>query len=369
MYKIAMVSIGSLFGGLVAGQVGYKAYKYYKTYKQKNNYFEKSLWVETDLEPDDVLAIDILQKNNEIYSYICGEGNVDKKMNRLLNYYGKTPAKLYIKGKGSDKDFPEPYDTTENNESESKSEPKLNVKNEQEYLNELKKFLDLNGKKMVIIKPPRELYELFLSNPDETKKLMANVECYMYGSFNLRSLNTNTEKLKEFLYSFKKLYIFETHYAIGSGNSVNPDNFKAYPSLSNAKYFSEICKQWNDYIIKDCVDTCNSIIKRNDETIQSLENLPEEILNKLSVNEKARYHRNYKCYFDVSKYNENQFILADVGLALCFDKDVWTPVTIDFDDKGYTTMIKTDISTVYTVFNTPTLKTELLDTLEKLYTE
>ena len=358
MYKkIALTTVTGLFTGFCT----YRGYLYYQNYKHSKvqRDLSKQLWIETDLEPDDILAIDVLQKKNDIYAYVCGEGNADKKMNRLLHYYGKTSAQLYIKGKESDKDFPEPYDTTDVTNA--------NVKNVNEYMSELKNFTDAKGKTMVIIKPPRELYELFLSNQEETKKTMSNMDCYMYGSFNLRSLNANKEQLKEFLSSFKNLYIFETHYALGSVNSVNPDIFKAYPTLTKANYFAEISKQWNDYIVKDCKDTCNSIINKNDGVILSLEELPKEILNKLNDNQKARYHRNYKCYKDVSKYNENQFVMADIGLALCFDKELWTPVTIYFDDKGYTKLTKTDLSNVYTVFNTPTLKNDLLSDLESMY--
>jgi len=344
----------------LAGLATYSGYKYYKSYKNSQVLdLSKSLWMETDLEPDDILAIDVLRKKHDVYAYVCGEGNVDKKMNRLLNYYGKSNARLYIKGTESDKDFPEPYDTTDYTNA--------NVKNKTEYMSELKNFVSSNGKTMVIIKPPRELYEQFLSNPEETKKTMSSVDCYMYGSFNLRSLNANKDQLKDFLSSFKNLYIFETHYAIGSENSVNPDIFKGYPTLTKADNFMEISKQWNDYIVKDCKDTCNSIIGKNDDTIMSLEELPKTISDKLNDNQKARYHRNYKCYKDVSKYNENQFVMADIGLALCFDKELWTPVTIDFDDKGYTKLTKCDSSNVHTVFTTPTLKTELLKDLESMY--
>jgi hypothetical protein len=356
---------------MIAGLSTYSGYKYYKNNVQNKvqNKVEnkvqadlsKLLWVETDLEPDDILAIDVLRKKREVYAYVCGEGNVDKKMNRLSHYYGQTPAQLFIKGKGSDKDFPEPYDSTD------VSKPNANLKTANEYMSELTTFSNAKGSTMVIIKPPREIYEQFLLNPTETKKLLSNMDCYMYGSFNLRSLKANKEQLKDFLSSFRCLYIFETHYGLGSKNSVNPDIFKAYSSLANAKHFTEISKQWNDYIVTDCKDTCNSIINKTDDQIVSLDKLPEEILSKLDDNQKARYHRNYKCYEDVSKYNENQFVMADIGLALCFEKELWTPVTIDFDDKGYTQLTKTDFSNAYTVFATETLKSELLDDLEKQY--
>jgi hypothetical protein len=354
-YKFtAIATLGSLGA--------YYGYKYYKF--NKKNDFSKLLWIETDLEPDDVLSIDILQKKNNIYAYVCGEGNVTDKMNRILNYYGNSSTELYIEGMESDKDFPEPFNIQD---IEHNLNPKLNVKNKEEYIVELTKFSDFGGNKMVIIKPPRELYNEYLLNPEKTKKLMSQMNCYMYGSFNLRSLKTDKEKLKDFLNCFKTLYIFETHHAIGSANTVNLDNFKSYSCLQNVKNFKEISKQWNDYIVKDCKDTCNSIINKNDETILSLEELPTEIFSKLSENQKARYHRNYKCYKDVSKYNEYQFVMADVGLALCFDKNIWVPVNINFDEKGYTKLTKAENSNVYTVFNTPTLKNELLEDLEKMY--
>jgi hypothetical protein len=38
----------------------------------------------------------------------------------------------------------------------------------------------MGNKKMVILKKPSELFESYLRNKEETKKLMGNIECYLY---------------------------------------------------------------------------------------------------------------------------------------------------------------------------------------------
>ena len=349
--------------------IGYYFYK--KINNNLNNKIDriknvnKKLWIETDLEPDDVLAIDILKKKNyDISVYVCGEGDIDNKMNRLLYYYKNIYTDFsdkFIKGIGSNKDFPEPYTEPINSK---------NIINNINYIDNLKEFI-IENNTIIIIKPPRELYQAYLNNREETKKIMSNINCYMYGSFNLRSLNVNDlNDLKEFLLSFKNLYIFETYYAFGNDNTVNINNYLNFHYLKKNKNFDEITKQWNEYCIKDCIDTCNSIINKNNKTIISLNNLPDEITANLNNNDKEKYNRNFKCYESIKIYNDNQFVMADVGLALCFNNNkYWTPVNINFDNNGYTILTKTNKSNVYTVLNSNDnyLKNSLLDELTDLY--
>jgi|688.fasta_scaffold01901_4 hypothetical protein len=334
-----LLGVGIGFSGL--SLIGYYFYNRNREYKEQQR---KNLWVETDLEPDDVLAIIILEyRGYNIKSFVCGEGDVDNKMNRLYKYNNGGKVK-YIKGYCSDKDFPEPY----------KERPEgLIVIDNDEYMNELKDYINTGNNKMVIMKPPRELYNNFLNDKEGTKRVMGNMDCYLYGSFNLRCLNFKKDDIIEFLGSFKNLYIFETHNAMGTDNTVNTNNFFRWQKLMEIDNFKEICKQWNNYIIKDCIDTCNKIINSDNQVLCSYDELSEDVKLKMSDYDKEKYKRNYKCYEAVRVYNEYQFVMADVGLALCMDnknyfKDM---VKLDFNDNKYTIFTKVEKSNIYAVLN------------------
>jgi hypothetical protein len=299
--------------------------------KSLANFFtNKNLWVETDLEPDDVLAIDILQrKGYTMHTIVCGEGK--EKVNRCLAYYDKTVPNI-VKGHDSNKDFPEPAKYKNYVSSLTYST---------NYKEQLKSYLESNTK-LVIMKPPRELFEMFLADRESTKQLLKNVTCYMYGSFNIRSLKADKKDVLEFLNSFGNLYYYESYRASGSCNSVSSDTYANFSKLKACDNFYEIMDAWDDYILKDCIDTCNSITGKSGETLKTLDeyvndgDLSKEFVDGLSQDVKGQYDRNYKCYVSVVKNKGQQFVLADVGLALCIDKAVWDRVSLDFNDAGYT---------------------------------
>lgn len=310
-----------------------------------NVFSNKNLWIESDLEPDDVLAIDILRKKGyKMHTIVCGEGN--GKINRCLAYYDKVATNV-VKGQDSDKDFPEPkkYSTYVST-----------LKYETNYKEQLQKYLETNTK-LVIMKPPRELFEMFLSDKQSTKKLLQNVTCYMYGSFNIRSLKANKEDVLDFLNSFNNLYYYESYRASGSGNSVSKESYDNFAKLGTCDNFFEIMDARDTYILKDCIDTCNAVTGRSDEVLKTLDEylksneITEDFFNNLTDNVKARYHRNYKCYESVVKNKGQQFVLADVGLALCVDKNVWESVTLDINDAGYTVYTENPTSKVFSVNN------------------
>lgn len=327
----------------------------------------KNLWIETDLEPDDVLAIDILRKKGYfLHTIVCGEGNVDRKIHRCMNYYGKqiydencdgdnlvTCGRWYckdekscrfVKGFGSCKDFPEWHnDNTVNLYST-------------EYYDELKNYVKDNDT-MVILKPPRELYELFCKNESDFSELLKNVNCYMYGSFNIRCINPDKKKMVEMFKSFKTFHLYESYAASGSDNNVNPSNYETFDNLQNVSNFFEVMHKWNDYIIKDCVDTCNELTKNSDKILKNF----DDVKDLISENDHNRYKRNYKCYDQIQKTGGKQFVLADVGLAICIDKNMWTPVDVYFSEDGYTKFTKNSDSNVYTIIGigASTLRQEL----------
>jgi hypothetical protein len=150
------------------------------------------------------------------------------------------------------------------------------------------------------------------------------------------------------LSSFKKCYVYESYFASGSDNTLNPDNYDGFDRLTDDRgNFLDIMTKWDEYILKDCIDTCNGLLGKSDEVLKPI----GEHSHSLTEKQVEQYNRNYKCYTQVSKNKGKQFVLADVGLALCIDKSVWTPVKVAFNDAGYTQFIEDSTSNVYTVMS------------------
>ena len=305
---------------------------------------DRNLWVETDLEPDDYLAINILRRKGYLlHTVVIGEGDANKKFNRAFYYYGNTCN--LVKGTSSDKLFPEdPFMC-----------PEAGVDG-MDYYSALKKYIESGFDEIVILKPPRELYSLFLEKPDETKGWLSNITCYMYGSFNLRSLHAEPAKLQEFLRSFGKLYIYESYHASGSENTLNPDNYSNFgvmlKTLDPDGKFSELMRAWDAFNMEDCLVTCCEIA--DSEGVKALSGTRllscQELPVELPENKKHRYHRNYKCYQQISCNSGRQFVIADVGLALFMDSpDAWKEVDLSIDDKGYTQIKESSNSNIRSV--------------------
>jgi len=311
--------------------------------KSLSNFFtNKNLWIESDLEPDDVLAIDILKKRGyKMHTIVCGEGK--DKINRCMAYYDKSSN--VVKGYDSDKDFPEPAKYKDYVSSSTYST---------NYKEQLKSYLESNTK-LVIMKPPRELFEMYMNDKESTKALLKTVTCYIYGSFNIRSLKADKSDVLDFLNSFAHLYYYESYRASGSNNSVSNDNYDKFSKLNSCDNFFDIMDAWDTYILKDCIDTCNLITGRNDEVLKSLDEyvaaneLTQKFVDGMTEDVKGRYNRNYKCYVSVAKNKGQQFVLADVGLALCIDKEVWDNVTLDFNSAGYTVYTESPTSNTHSV--------------------
>lgn len=178
-----------------------------------------SVWVETDLEPDDVLAIRLKPLCHANW-YVVGEGNANTKYNRMKKYcqlLNNTSA-IIIYGMNSSKPFP-------NDGKEFDVLPNDIPSN----INYLDNFIALSKCKnpiMFSLKPMKELLHEFAKNKDLIKSLVKNIELYLYGSFNIRSILTEHKgNVIELLQNFKKVCIYESFYATGEQNSINKLNF------------------------------------------------------------------------------------------------------------------------------------------------
>ena len=175
-------------------------------------------WLETDLEPDDVLALRINPWLKETKYYVVGEGDSNVKYNRMRRYarlLGR-PDVTIIEGLGSEASFPHDGGEFDNLEREVCTE---------DYLPHFIEFASSPSPVMISLKPMRELLAAYIHDEKSISKLLQNVELYAYGGFNFRCLLEHEAKLLELLHCFKKVSIYESVYVTGHDNSVNKDNF------------------------------------------------------------------------------------------------------------------------------------------------
>lgn len=200
------------------------------------------LWIETDLEPDDVLALAIFPKADY---YVVGEGEAKIKYQRMKGYLDMLNITDYILIKGND--GPKKYEL---DGKEFEHLPKIEHV-ETNYKKHFENFCNSENPIMISIKPMRELAKLFSKNQN-IKKLLGNITFYAYGGFNFRTLlGTYKNVLKEILNSFKEVHIYESFYATGENNSFNKDTFPKLKEIlftSNKpfyKTFVKLIRNWN----------------------------------------------------------------------------------------------------------------------------
>ena len=279
-------------------------------------------WIETDLEPDDVLSLAIFPKAQY---YVVSEGNSLTKYKRMLKYCELLDNKnaIVIKGHDSDKLFPHDgleFDNLDENIN-------LHINN---YLDNLIKFSNNDNPIMISIKPMRELLEEYIKDPDLIKKVVGNIKLYVYGGFNFRVLLDKYEKqLLELLKMFKEVKIYESFYVSGEKNSINklncPDLYNFIIQNKEKPFYKILLKltyNWNSYLIDDIQQWIVTMDKNSDT-----------------------YKRNIKIVNSIKDNVNFQFVLADFGLASVF-RDV-EPIKIKnlrFENK-YTKFDETNETT------------------------
>ncbi|QKF93517.1 hypothetical protein QKU48_gp0059 [Fadolivirus algeromassiliense] len=278
------------------------------------------LWIETDLEPDDVLSLAIFPNANY---YVVGEGDANIKYNRMIQYCKQLENNntIIIQGFGSKKPFHDDgkeFDFIDKKECHEK------------YLDNFKIFAESPDPIMVCIKPLRELVDEYTINPELIKKLVSNIELYVYGGFNFRCLLRNYEKkLLELFDAFKKVCIYESFYVSGENNSVKKFNFpKLYHHLIQ---YSESSK-YNLFYRTLLKLTYNWNIHLKNEMIELLKN--EKNIDK--------YKRSEKVIHDIEGNEEFQYVLADFGLAAVYRDIEPQPIKNLRFENWYTKFDETD---------------------------
>ena len=359
-------------GGIGIGGVGLFGYYLYNRNKKENivniNLDKKeikkidNLWVETNLDQKTILALSVLEKKGYDINYVVW-GNRD--LNKLYCY-------------------------NDNNIKYIKSE-KLNINNDKliensEYMNELRKYINMGNNMMIMIKKPDELFNNFLNNKEDTKKIMNNIDCYLYSSYIMNLLNDdNKDDIIEFLSSFRNLYIFDTVNAVGS--TKKELNNKYYEKILGFKDFNlfdgKFCSGVGpkttfyykfefggnlDYIIREG----NMRLNMDNKVLSSYYDIEEKIKSKMSEYNKDMYKRTYNTYENRLLQYEYEELFADVGLALCVIKKEYFKdrVRIDFNEKNEMVFKKDDKSNIYTVLNESynnNIKDLLIEDLSNLY--
>lgn len=333
------------------------------------------IWLETDLEPDDLFAIYLLAKKQYAPKYIVvGEGKSITKCARMSRYISllqeeKLLPKDYnctiIKGIDSKNIFPD----------DGKEFKDLNLDNDGiDYLSHdfypalVKKYIsESNNPIMVMLKPPREL----VNCSEEIKSEISKVTSYWYGSFNFRSVWAHLHILESLLKQFKSTYIYESYHATGSQNSMQPNNSPiTWNNLrnSNSSYIKMlllVVSFWNNYKTTNCKEICGNILKKLGISIDfnEIADLTTDQITKLldeknaDLSDRDKLHRNIKIYKSTSSYPNEQMVLADMGLAIMIDKKLTEqyalPGNISFDKSGFTQFKEFAASNVYLYKNIP----------------
>jgi len=286
---------------------------------------------------------------NKNIAFIVGEGSSIIKSSRMSVYVQLMQISecMIIKGYDSDKDYEyDGYDVLSKKSIEQLRE--IDSKQKKNYDSTHAQILHILEFNPIIImmKPPRELVELFLKN----KNIFKNTMMFLYGGFNIRCLfgKYSKDTIKEFISSFKGVIFYESFFAIGEANNINniDINFDCMPD-----YLLDLIEKWNISInsyCKNVVANTNNleVIKRNNKIIDSIE-----------------------------KSRGRQFVDADCGMVLTMLSNIpyeyCYPCNIDFDENNYSVIKKNDNSNILVVnpddANKEKLKNDHIEYLNRFF--
>ena len=256
----------------------------------------KNILITTDLESDDLIAIDIvmkvLSKDQKKY-FLVGEGNAYMKYCRMVKY-----IELYkyencevILGYSSDKDF-----LLDGRDVFSEEECKeIRKVSDKKY--DSSKLIEVLKSQPVIIslKPIRELVELYSTDVN----LFKNIDFIGYMGFNVRSVldKYKFEYVMDFLKSFRSVIFYETFHATGENSSLNYNEFPFDKLPANV---NKLIEQWN-----------GDLHSKAQEVVEKMNKIPE---SNRSERDKGKLHRNLKIIKAIDEAKGQQFVNADTGL-------------------------------------------------------
>lgn len=288
---------------------------------------DATYWHETDLEPDDVLAIMMLPSAKYV---VVGEGDVNIKFERASRYYsllGYWPE--FLRGHMSNKPY---HCDGEEFDGLLRSVPDLSFSPaliNGRYADKFHEFARAKEPVMVSLKPMRELFGWYLRNSAEVLGLIKKVTLYAYGGFNFRNLLTMDlisgkyglqDELVTFLRGFKNAVIYESFHVTGARNSMNrvsaPLIYKMLDQHRKYRYVQALFRLiglWNRHIVKEIQEEM-----RTDTDPESCKR-SRKILESIQGNE------------------DFQFVVADFGLAALMCSNMRPRRVVNFRiEDGYT---------------------------------
>lgn len=301
--------------------------------------------VETDLEPDDVLALrimaDVLRAALKCV-VVVGEGNLSKRAmcEALLKEIGVTAQ--VIEGQRSDKDFPPALLRVFRGHPQGEQSELSPLEEGVNQLLLTTRVRDSEAPLFICMKPPRELLSL-------PRDLQEKVTVICYGSFNFRALGALAADWQTLVNTcFKETLVYESFLVTGAQNSLTAENSSLFDSaLKMAQRndasspfwcgFLDAVRIWNKHIAVDCLET--------------IERLACEMRGDLDRNDWAALRskkirlgdRNLKVVNNIIEAESRQMVLADCALAaaLCLDVNVSVrrKQRMVFDANGYTTFV------------------------------
>lgn len=250
----------------------------------------------TDLEPDDLLAIRVIQHKWQPchHTLVLGEGDMSRGnkfavAQKLLGFFPKTTFEI-IRGESSDKEYPIVVDSPVLPEYSTWSVDLIK---------------DVCSKCQIVfsLKPPRELVAL----PRDVR--FPDAVLRAYGSFNFRTMKLTKEDVDELVNRFHDAFVIESFACIGENNSVGKDFFAGRAPSTPEKteflaFFRQVMEQWNRFIYDDCVS----------DVLTASKALYEK--GELDVKEVNRFMRNAKVALALQPQMDGQFVLADPIVAM-----------------------------------------------------
>jgi hypothetical protein len=291
------------------------------------------LWVETDLEPDDILALYMQPLSTNVDYYVVGEGNANIKYNRMKRYaqlLGNEKA-VIIKRIGSSARFPEDGQEFEDLETSVEQE---------DYLTHFKKFANSDHPTMFSLKAMRELINEYLKDKSLIIPLLSNITLYVYGGANFRFVG---DTVLELLKHFKEVHLYESYYATGENNSITKDNFPELYQLEN-----EYLNTWK-----------RSISLWNTHLLRSMQNR----LKKTVCPHKIK--RLSKIVANIQGHQEDQLLMADFAMIASIYHATPSPITNLRFENNYTVFDWAEQSSIkiYYQLNRTELKSWILESL------
>lgn len=293
----------------------------------------------TDLEPDDILAIDLLESYSKRHpleiTYVVGEGDAKTKSDRLNAHL--SGARRVLIGHDSERKYEyDGYELIPQSEFMAMLEKDKHLIPREHYVEEwypkeqplqpLKapeqyKYTK-DGSLYIILKPPRELMQGWKNGSID----LSSTKAVIYGSFNLRCMmrRYTQGEVSKFLKSFLCCYVYETFYVTNNNSFYDREVCSKYShTLKRCIYL------WNKSIYYDCVMS----VQGGDVDTSGLSNSGRECAT-----------RNHKVLNSIDK-QFMQVVNADSGLMGSLishrrDELPLRDVDISFNEFGYTQYVE-----------------------------